>query len=474
MNGDAVLSSSDLFRNCTPPALQQAVEAAREVHLADGELLFSDEDKADAVWVVAEGELIISKMADGEEMMIEDLAPGGFLGEISLLTGLATKHRARARGDTRLVRIPGSTFRELLRTCPSVMETVLRTMADRVRRFEHQLQQRERMAGLGTLAAGLAHELNNPAAAAHRSINLLGEELERLEPLVLQVAEHPWTASEIAFLSRLELVTREVRVDAHDLDPLTRSDQEEELTTWLEERGIEQPSELAALLVERGVATDQLASVTAGCDASVLLAGLTWTHRIAAIRQLIADAAQSTQRITEIVRAVKAYSYVDKTTLRQADVHEQLEGSLTILGHKLREVGASIIREYDRTLPPIQTYGTELAQVWTNLLDNAADAVKGSRGTIRLRTAKTDHGITVEIVDSGSGIAPEIERKIFDPFFTTKEAGKGTGLGLEIVKRIVTRHHGSIDVSSGAGETRFTVRLPLRQDANGGSDERAQ
>jgi signal transduction histidine kinase len=236
--------------------------------------------------------------------------------------------------------------------------------------------------------------------------------------------------------------------------------------------GIARAWELAPVLVDRGVKVEVLESVMRGCDPSAVSDALAWAERMAAIRQMVEEVEGSTIRIAQIVKAVKVYSYGgDTASLRSADVHEALEASVTILGHKIREVGATLERDYDRSLPPIQTFGSELGQVWTNLLDNAADAIAtgdapaGARGgRISIRTASDRGGVRVEITDSGPGIPADLLPKIFDPFFTTKEAGKGTGLGLEIAKRIVTRHGGTIDVASSPGATRFAVWLPLRQD----------
>jgi signal transduction histidine kinase len=462
----ALLKETELLRHCTDVDLADVLARSSEVRLASGELLFSDADRAQEIWVLLEGELLISKLADGDEVIIDHLQPGSYLGEISLLTAAPAEHRARATTEARLLRIPGDAFHQLVRSCESVMQTVLHTMAERVRRIERLLQQRERMAGLGTLAAGLAHELNNPAAAANRALGLLTAEFATLEPLARRLAAHPWSDDEVQLLQQLEQATSAADQASRELDPLARSDREDALARWLDGHGIERAWELAPLLTDRGVTPQQLERITAGCDASVITDALAWTERMAAIRQLLDEASQSTGRISEMVRAVKAYSYVDTSALRSADVHEGLENSLTILGHKLRQSKATVVREYDRTLPPVQSHGTELSQVWTNLLDNAADAVAPVGGTVRVRTA-TDGGgrVVVEVVDSGPGIPAELQTKIFEPFFTTKDAGKGTGLGLDIVKRIVTRHRGTVQVASRPGETRFTVTLPAGEPA---------
>jgi len=341
-------------------------------------------------------------------------------------------------------------------------------MAGEAQRTEQVVDQRERMAALGALAAGLVHELKNPASASARAADLLKEQLAALDPLARRLAEHPWNASELGLLQQLETATKVPDQASRELDSVSRSDREERVGRWLEDHEVDRAWELAPLLVDRGVTVEQLTRVTKGCEASVIRDALAWTARMAAMRQLVDEVGNSTARITEIVRAVKAFSYVDTSTLRTADVHEGIESSLTILGHKLRTAKAAVAREYDRTLPPIETFGTLLIQLWTNLIDNAVDAMAthgdGAR-VIRVRTRRDDdgQGVAVEIADTGAGIAPAVRDRIFDPFVTTKEAGSGTGLGLEIVRRIVAGHHGSVDVTSVPGDTRFVVRLPLRQ-----------
>jgi signal transduction histidine kinase len=262
-------------------------------------------------------------------------------------------------------------------------------------------------------------------------------------------------------LERLDAATCCILDGAKELDVLARSEREEAVAAWLEQFGIERPWEFASLLVDRGLGSPELERLAKGTDVTVVADALAWTERIVQVRQLVDEAAQSTTRIAELVRAVKAYSHVDTTTIRDVDIHESLESSLTILGHKLKQSRARVVREYDRSLPRIRSYGTELSQVWTNLLDNAADAVDKEGGTITVRTAPAKDGIGVEVTDSGPGIPADIRAKVFDPFFTTKEAGKGTGLGLEIVKRIVLRHRGEIRVESAPGRTTFSIRLPL-------------
>ncbi|HEX2450124.1 MAG TPA: ATP-binding protein [Gemmatimonadales bacterium] len=456
----AALKETDLLRTCSDAELDELLAASSEVRLAPGEPLFTEVDRADAVWVLLEGELVITKTLGGDEVVADQLHPGVFLGEISLLTGAPAGHRAHASGDARLLRIPGDTFLALIRRCPAVMETVLRTMAARVQKVARFLTERERMVGLGTLAAGLVHELKNPAAAASRALALLGEHISQLGPLGRRLAMHPWTPEDAELLERLDSATCCVRAGAKELDPLERSEREEAVAEWLERFAIERPWEVAPLLVDRGLGSAELDRLAGGRDVAVVADALAWTERIVLVRQLLEEAGQSTSRITELVRAVKGYSHMDTSTVREIDVHDSIESSLTILGHKLKQSRVRLQREYDRSLPKIRTYGTELSQLWTNLLDNAADAVAAEGGTVVIRTSRANGGVAVQITDSGPGIPADVRSRIFDPFFTTKEAGKGTGLGLEIAKRIVLRHGGDIQVDSAPGRTTFAIRLP--------------
>jgi C4-dicarboxylate-specific signal transduction histidine kinase len=325
--------------------------------------------------------------------------------------------------------------------------------------------ERERMATLGVLAAGLAHELNNPAIAIGRSVDQLRDSIAHVDPILRQIASHVWSEDELRFLARLGAATEAAPDITAKLDVLDRADREDALISWLDAHDVPSSSDLAAALVERGVTPAELAKLAAGCSSEVVADAMAWLSRLTMIRQLLDDVSRSASRIGELVRAVKSHAYTD-TTRRSVDVHESLESSLTLMSYKLREARAKIVREYDRTLPRLETYGTELHQLWTNLLDNAADALATSeRGerTVRVRTRADDAGIVVEISDSGPGVPPELAAKIFHPHFTTKAAGKGTGLGLDIVARVVAHHHGTVTCESDATGARFVVRLPIAQ-----------
>jgi len=325
--------------------------------------------------------------------------------------------------------------------------------------------QRERMATLGMLAAGLAHELNNPATAIGRSVEILRENIAQVDPILRQIAGHSWSEDELRFLARLGATTEASHDLTAALDIVDRSDREEALIAWLDAHKVSSSPELASALVDRGVTPDELAKLARGCSPDVVSDAMAWLSRLTMIRQILDDVGRSAARIGELVKAVKSQAYTD-TARRVVDIHESIESSLTLMSYKLREAHAKVIREYDRDLPRVETYGTELHQLWTNLFDNAADALTGNADgehVVRVRTSRDDKGVRVEISDTGPGIPADLKAKIFQPHFTTKAAGKGTGLGLDIVKRIVDHHHGSVTCESNDQGARFIVRIPHAQ-----------
>ena len=319
------------------------------------------------------------------------------------------------------------------------------------------------MAALGKLSAGLAHELNNPAAAARRAAEELREATVEAQLLAL---EHDGRLSPEVRVVLVGVLHEAAANDEVVLDPLSQSDREQELTDWLEERGFGEAWDLAPTLGAAGLDVGRLEKLAAEIDEGETLAGaLEWLGATLRLTDLANQVGQSAGRISDLVRAMKEYTHMDRAAYAETDVREGLETTLTILDHKLK--GAAVEREYEEDLPRIWASAGELNQVWTNLIDNAIDAVEGE-GNIKVRAARENDRILVEIVDDGPGIPQEIQSHIFDPFFTTKEIGEGTGLGLDIARRIVAGHGGELTFHLEPGETRFTVRLPLDTRRNGG------
>jgi len=337
------------------------------------------------------------------------------------------------------------------------------------RRVEEELRQTEKMAALGKLSAGLAHELNNPAAAATRASSQLQEELKKLQNTSIELARTN-LAPEL-WDSVVEWVNQFMRGTAKQagLSALEASDREEELLNWFAMHDADDGGWMASTLVDAGIQPQDLDPIAATLPAGSFEAVLAWLCRIITAHELAGVVAKSTRGISDLVNVVKSYSHMDQAPLKYLDIHKGIEDTLAILGHKLKQ-GIEIVRQYDRDLPQVQIQGTELNQVWTNLIDNAIDAM-GGQGTLTIRTYREDGQVTVEIADNGPGIPKEIQPHIFDPFFTTKDVGAGTGLGLDVTRRIVTnRCGGQIDVRSRPGETVFRIRIPIE---NAGGMEKA-
>ncbi len=325
---------------------------------------------------------------------------------------------------------------------------------------EITLRQSEKLATLGKLSAGMAHELNNPAAAAQRGAEQLREEIDRFELAQRRIGGSELSQEQKHRLEELVILIKDRIRSPMDLDPLARSDLESDIETWLEDRGVAEPWEFASTLATIGFDNEQLTDLVQAFGEerlSAIIASLTSTHATSALMSEIREGAG---RISQIVKALKSYTYLDQAPVQAVDVHEGLNDTLVMLRSKLKQ-GVTVHREFDADLPLIQALGTELNQVWTNIIDNAVGAMQG-RGMLTLKTFRRDPWIVVQIIDDGPGIPPDVQPKVFDPFYTTKAPGEGTGLGLNISHNIVVqKHKGEIEVRSRPGKTCFEIRLPL-------------
>jgi signal transduction histidine kinase len=388
-----------------------------------------------------------------------------------LLAGSPFLATGRALTDCRLFLIPDDLFRHLLTEHSSFGSKILKAMAERVQILQSVTGQRERLTSLGTLAAGLAHQLNNPAAAARRSAEDLREDLGKLRSAGLRLARAA-TAGRLTSeaLDALELaIDAPGRAEATVLDELERSQREEDVAFWLEESGVPEGWTLAPSLVSAGLGVTDLLPIVEAVPPNLHLDALRYLEATLDSAALVDEVEGSALRISGIVQTMEGYSYMDRAPIQEVDVNGSLDDTLAVLGHRLD--GIEVLRDYDPGLPRITAYGGELNQVWTNLIDNAIDAVSPSEasGRLTLRTGCERDRVLVEVTDDGPGIPPENHARIFEPFFSTKDVGHGTGLGLDVSYRIVVgRHGGDIHVVSEPGETRFEVRLPV--DGPGGAE----
>jgi signal transduction histidine kinase len=445
-----------IFANLPGDQVDWFISQSQEMRLKAGEGYSRQGDPADAMFVLLEGQLQ-ARGEIGGETFVFNLNPGDVTGLLPFSRMKQFTVSGRAELDSHALRFPSSLFPELVQKMPELTQRLVGLMSDRIRETTRLEQQRDRLASLGKLSAGLAHELNNPASAAKRAASQLRDILKKIRDASLELGRRDLTPTQKAEIEKLE--TLFVQRDEPPPDALTISDLEEQIDSLLRSHGQNDLWQLAADLARKNVKPEALESLFATLDAGTVRAALVRIAASVEIATLLNEIESSTSRISDLVRAIKEYTYMDQTPLQNVDVVKGLETTLTILNHKLKQ-GVVVKRDYERMPLLVNSFGSELNQVWTNLIDNAIDAM-GGKGELRVRTYREDNCVVVEIGDNGPGISPEVKSHIFEPFFTTKGVGEGTGLGLDTVQRIVKKHRGNIQVNSKPGDTRFQVWLPL-------------
>jgi signal transduction histidine kinase len=439
------LRSVELLSGLDDAAIERLTENLTTCLLAGGDTLFCEGDPGAIAYIVTAGELEIFKMSGDKAVRIAVSGPGVIVGEMSLLTGEPRNAGARALVDTELVAIPKASLDALLETNARAVRALFDVFIARWREQQSRLRQSERMAQIGVLTAGLAHEMNNPAAAVTRGAGLLPIAIERQ------------MAAETALPASVELPVPTTAGRAQS--PIDRAAVEDDLELTLEQFGLDDAWRVTPVLADAGYAADDLSLIdprTAGTVIEVLAAR-------ADVTALVAEVAEGSKRLSELVAALKSYSFLDQAPVQDVDVAKGIDDTLLIL--KSKTAGISIVRAYEPDLPTITAYGSRLNQVWTNLIDNAADAIRDSGiedGRIVVTVADRDTGVVVAIENNGPEIPAAIQDRIFEAFFTTKEPGRGTGLGLDTVYDIVVnQHRGTIDLESSPERTIFTVTLPI-------------
>lgn len=459
MNQDLIRKQL-LFAGLSEQDIAWLEQRAEQVQIKAGEYLMHEGEPGDALYLVMEGEFEVTKRAGNSEVVLAIRGVGEVFGEMSLLEQRPRSASARALKDSVLAKVSSATFFELIETRSAATLAILRTVMGRLRNTEAMLRQNEKMASLGTLSAGLAHELNNPAAAAKRSSAQLHDLVSEWHRCTASLGMSGLSEKQNNILDHLrDEIVKRASTPAH-LDPLMRSDRESELQTWLEDHQIDNAWDIAPVLVGFNWNAEDVEKLSRDFAPAQFAIVVRWLCVGCSIYALLDEVNKSAERISEIVKAVKSYAFLDQAPIQNVDVHEGIENTLVILRNKLKN-GVTVMREYAPNLPHIEAYGSELNQVWTNIIDNAIDAMQG-KGVLKIKTYPKDECVVVEITDSGPGIPPEIQSRIFDLFFTTKPPGIGTGMGLHITYNIVQKHHGKIDVESKPGVTTFRVSLPLQ------------
>ncbi len=458
------LRTVDLFTELSDKDLESLCLFIAQVKLAAGEDLFVESDPGDMAYIIREGELEILTSSGGREVLIAIRGAGELIGEMALLEDAPRSATVRAHVDTLLFAIGKEQFDTLVNQSPSAMKGMLRSILSRLREQQNALYESERMAILGTQTAETVHDLNNPTSAIQRASEQLSPQLTAQIAARTELEDLELSKEQMEFLNAERSKGAERALDPPELDALARSDLEADLEDWLEARGVDDAWEIAPMLVDLGFEQAELKTLGDRFTEDQLPEVLTYLAGDFTLRHLIVEIQSAAKSISDIIEAYKAYVYLDQAPVQGVDIHKGLDGTLLILGGKLKE-GISVRKEYDPDLPQIMAYGSELNQVWTNLIKNAADAM-GGKGEIVLRTRSENGWVVVEIQDNGPGVPPELQDKIFDTGFTTKSRDKGTGLGLGSSRKIVEeRHRGEISLTSEPGNTRFEVRLPLNFEA---------
>jgi signal transduction histidine kinase len=450
------ISGFPAFTGLPEDQLVWFLSQSHEVNLKAGDVYARPGDPAEWMFVLLEGEFQWRGDFGGEIVMM-----AGHVGDVTGALPFSRMKEFRVSGravsDGRILRFPSSQFPDLIQKMPELAKRLVGVMSDRIRAATRLEEQRDRLAGLGKLSAGLAHELNNPASAAKRAAAQLRETLHRIKEASLELGRRELTPTQKSEIVKLE--SSFMQRDEPPPDALTMSDLEDQIDSLLRSHGQNDLWQLSADLAHRGISPSALESLFENLDAGTARAALVRIAASLEIASLLKEIENSTSRISDLVRAIKEYTYMDQSPVQNVDVVKSLETTLTIMNHKLKR-GVTVQRDYQPVPLLVNSFGSELNQVWTNIIDNAIDAMSG-KGELRVRTYRDDGCVVVEIADNGSGISPEIQSHIFDPFFTTKGVGEGTGLGLDTVQRIVKKHHGNVQVDSKPGDTRFQIWLPL-------------
>lgn len=454
------LQEFPVFETVPPGQLRWLADHSDYQELEAGTYVFRQGDPLDKMVVVLRGRLVFHLHERDEQGILSEVKEGEITGALPYSRALEAQTSVQSREASALLCLPKTLFPVMIREQHKLTEVLVHAMTSRVRTFTHNQEQAEKMEALGKLAAGLTHELNNPAAAVLRSAASLKKQLHSLPGLLQQINGKESTGTLFSTFENLLKANKKKEKDS-SLSLLEKSEKEDALAAWLKERQLENPYDLAETFIEQRLSIRDLEQLTKTSNENQLKAALQCLSLFLNMQKLADDIQLSSSRMSELVNAVKAYTHMDKSPEKEnMDIHKGIKNTLTILNFKLKKKNIELSTHFQDDLPEACVYSGELNQLWTNLIDNALDAMEQG-GKLNISTSQEEDWIKVEIEDNGSGISEENQQRIFEPFFSTKEAGKGTGMGLDISKKIVEHHGGKIELDSRQGQTRFSIYLPV-------------
>jgi signal transduction histidine kinase len=458
----STLKTFDALKNVPDEQLQWLINVSADRILAEGEYLTKQAEPLAGPHFIIDGKLTIYYIQGGAKREVASIGPGNITGYLPYSRGLvATVNSKATGGELRILSFPTARIREMMEHF-ELTQALVHVMSNRVREFTAMQQQNEKMMALGKLSAGLAHELNNPASAIVRDSVSLLEHLKAEPKSFKKVISIQMTDEQVDAVNdelfKLLAIKNRPRLTLKE-----KTKREDELSDWLDEHNIENSYDLAENFVDFGFNVDDLESFCSNIPTTYCSPVFNWINNLLVTERLVSDIQESSRRIADLVSSVKTFTHMDRGLDKQyADIHIGIKNTLTMLGYKLKKGNITLVEDFDDTIPQVKALIGELNQVWTNLIDNALDAMEpNGKGTLTIKTTQDKHFVRVFIIDDGPGIPDDIKSRIFDPFFTTKEMGKGTGMGLEVVNRIIHQHNGSIKLNSKPGETEFMVCFPI-------------
>lgn len=455
------LRQVDQLKEVPPPQLKWLTSKGSLLTFNQGDFMFKKDDPIANLYIILKGQFVLKVHQNNEQRVIGTLDEKSITGALPYSRASNATGIAEAAEESEVLALHKDLFKEMIHEHHELTTALVHVMSSRIRQFTKLQQQNDKMMALGKLSAGLAHELNNPSAAVIRSAQILRKHLALLPEQFKKVIRINIKDEQLNAIT--ELLFDRLKAGVQPASLMDKTSREDDISLWLEEQGIEDGYEIAENFVDFAFRQEELQLIADNVDQKDRPSLITWLNQVLATEKLVHEIEDASRRINALVKSVKSYTHMDQAPDKQSvDIHAGIDNTLTMLNHKLKKAQIEVVKNYQDDLPQPSVYVSEMNQVWTNLFDNAIDALEGADEKKLIIATKKDGGfITVSVVDSGPGIAEDIVDQVFDPFFTTKPVGKGTGLGLDIVQQIINQHKGTLKLNSKPGRTEFKICLPI-------------